>query len=586
MRLERIKNLGKRWVKQKKMSEWKGNTEAFRTYFHGKLDKNNSSVPKEKVKGMSGHSWDEVCNDRDFGTVLNDGFVDISFDSVEASDSFWNMAKDNDWDCLILENPKNYNLHSIWRKPHNWKFSDGKDKKLAVGLLADIHSGSTYIRLRVDGVNRFPPAFEPEHIQEVPEELFLLNGKTEPLGMSEGGRNETLSSMAKNMIYNTRFSKEQIERVLTNTNKYVFAEPLSDAELEVILRDDTFADMSERKLNTLNATELFRMDVKPTEFIIDNLIPVGMSLLASPPKYGKSWLCLDMSISVAKGTNFLGFTTNKCGVLYLALEDRYDRLKDRMLKITQGEPFPAQLEIAINAPSLGEGFVEYVEEFLNDHPETKLIIIDTFVKIRGIPNGKESAYAIDSREAGILKKFADQHNIAVVLVTHTRKSMDSTDPFVNITGTFGVAGVADDMIVLTKEKRSDSLTKMSVTGRDVTYEEYPIVFDKNSCKWVRQGDSYELAAAQQENEIRYAEYRVGNMRKTIVKLLEENNGSWQGRCNEILEKSKEYGTPIELTSKRLGTELAHINNFLYQDNILHTEISKGTASKIHKFEKV
>lgn len=568
------------------MSEWSGNIEAFRTYFHGKLDKNGGSVPKEKVKGMPGHPWNEVCNDQDFGAVLNEGFVDISFDSEEASDSFWNMAKDNDWDCLILENPNNGNIHSIWRKPYNWKFVDGKDKKLAVGLTADIHSGSTYIRLRVDGIDRFPPSFEPDHIQEVPGELFPVSGKTEPFGMSEGGRNEALSSMVKNMIYNTQFSKEQIKGILTNTNLYVFKEPLANEELEVILRDETFSDMPERKLNTLNATELFRMDVKPTEFIINGFIPVGLVLIASPPKYGKSWLCLDMSISVAGGNDFLGFTTNKCNVLYLALEDRFDRLKERMLKITQGKPFPAGLEIAIDAPPLGEGFTEFVEDFLNENPETKLIIIDTFVKIRGIPTGKESAYAIDSREAGLLKKFADQHNIAVILVTHTRKSIDPSDPFVNITGTFGVAGAADDMIVLTKEKRSDTLTKMSVTGRDVTYEEYPIVFDKNSCRWVRQGDSYELVAAQWENETEHAKYFVGNVRKTIMKLLEENNGTWQGRCNEILDKSREYGTPILLTVKNMGKELLRLNGYLYQDKIVHTEISKGTASKIHKFEKL
>lgn len=568
------------------MSEWSGNSEAFRTYFHGMLDENGSSVPKEKIKGMPGHLWDEVCNDRDFGAVLNDGFIDISFDSAKLSDAFWNMAAENDWNCLILENPKNNHIHSIWRKPHNWKFKDGKDIKLAVGLTADMHSGSTYIRLRVDGVDRFPPLFEHDHIQEVPEELFPVNSTAESFEMSEGGRNAALSSMVKNMVYNTRFSKEQIRRILTNTNLYVFKEPLLDEELKVILRDETFSDMPERKLNTLNATELFQMDVKPTEFIINGFIPVGLTLIASPPKYGKSWLCLDMSISVAGGNGFLGFTTNKCNVLYLALEDRFDRLKERMLKITQGKPFPAGLEITIDAPPLGEGFIEFVEDFLNVHPETKLIIIDTFVKIRGIPNGKESAYAIDSREAGMLKKFADQHNIAVVLVTHTRKSIDPSDPFVNITGTFGVAGAADDMIVLTKEKRSDNLTKMSVTGRDVTYEEYPIVFDQNTCRWIRQGDKYELAAAQQEHEFQFAEYFAGNVRKTLLKILEENNGIWQGRCNEILDKSREYGNPIDLTSNKLGKELSRINEFLYEDKIVHTEISKGKASKIHKLEKL
>lgn len=571
---------------KKNVSEWNGNSETFRSYFHGTLDTNGDSVPAEKIKDVPGHPWDEVKNDQNFGTVLNDGFIDISFDSKELSDAFWNMAEVNNWECLILENPKNGHIHSFWRITKDWQSKDGRDKKLAVGLIADIHSGSTYIRLRVNGVDRFPPLYEPDHIQEVPKELYPVNSNAEPFGMSEGGRNDTLSRMVKNLIHNTRFTKEQIKSILTNTNKFVFSEPLSDSELEVILRDDTFADMQERKLNTMNAAELFNIDVKPTEFIINGLIPVGLSLVASPPKYGKSWMMLDMSISVAEGQPFLGFTTNKCNVLYLALEDRYDRLKDRMLKITSGKVFPAGLEIAIDAPALGDGFIEYVEDFLNDHPENKLIIIDTFVKIRGIPNGKEAAYALDSREAGILKKFADQHAVAIVLVTHTRKSIDTSDPVSNITGTFGVAGAADDMIILTKEKRSDALTKMSVTGRDVAYEEYPIVFDQNSYKWIRQGESYELAAAQQEHELQFAEYLTGNVRKTLLKLLEENNGIWQGRCNEILDKSRGYGTSIDMTSQKLGKELTRINEFLYNDKIVHTEIGKGTASKIHKYEKM
>lgn len=567
------------------MNDWKGNSEAFRTYFHGKTDDKGKCIPAEKIKDMPGHTWEDVLNDENFGAVLNDGFIDISFDSKELSGCLRKMAADNDWNALIIENPRNNQIHSIWRKPKNWNSKDGADKKLAVGLIADVHSGGTFIRLKSNNIKRFPPLFEPEHIQEVPPELYPVNSKSEPFELSDGNRNNTLSTMTKNLIYNTTFDIDQIKRIITNVNTHVFSVPLSDDELEVILRDETFSDMPERKLNTMNASELFNMNVKPTEFVINDLIPVGLSIIASPPKYGKSWLCLDMSISVANGDRFLGFTTNKCGVLYLALEDRFDRLKDRMIKITNGIRFPENLELAIDCPILGDGFEEYMNDFLNDHPETKLIIIDTFVKIRGIPNGKESAYALDSREAGKLKKFADQHNVAVLLVTHTRKSVDPSDPFANITGTFGVVGAADDMIVLTKEKRSDDLTKMSVTGRDVSYEEYPITFNKDSCKWVRQGDSYELVVAQMENQLQYAEYRVSNIRKTIIKLLEDNNGVWQGRCSEILDKSREYGTPISLTAKKLGTELNGINEFLYGDAISHTEISKGTASKIHKFEK-
>ena len=144
--------------------------------------------------------------------------------------------------------------------------------------------------------------------------------------------------------------------------------------------------------------------------------------------------------------------------------------------------------------------------------------------------------------------------------------------------------VADDMIVLTKEKRGDLLTKMSVTGRDVQYEEYPLIFDKDRGKWMRQGDSYELAAAKFESDAKWAAYQVGNVRKTILKLLEENGGAWSGFCKAIIDKSKEYGTPIAMTSNKLGIELTAINGFLYRDKIAHTEISKGTAAKKHKFE--
>ena len=203
---------------KKNMCEWNGNAEAFRTYFHGKLDKSGDSVPREKVKGMPGHPWNEVCSDRDFGAVLNDGFIDISFDSPELSDAFWNMAKDNNWDCLIFENLLNGHIHSIWRKPNKWESKDGKDKRLAVGLTADIHGGSTYIRLRVDGADRFPPSFEPEHIQEVPEELFPVNTKIDLWGMSKGGRNDALSGMTKNWYYVKKKYKLNVDFLLNQWN--------------------------------------------------------------------------------------------------------------------------------------------------------------------------------------------------------------------------------------------------------------------------------------------------------------------------------------------------------------------------------
>ena len=117
-----------------------------------------------KVKDAQLLQWDDVQGNQSFGAILNQDFVDISFDTDELSQKFWDMAEKNNWNCLILENPENGHIQK-----------GGKDKKLAVGLIADIHSGSSYIPLRVNGVDRFPPSFEPDDIDEVPDELIPVN---------------------------------------------------------------------------------------------------------------------------------------------------------------------------------------------------------------------------------------------------------------------------------------------------------------------------------------------------------------------------------------------------------------------------
>ena len=171
----------------------------------------------------------------------------------------------------------------------------------------------------------------------MPEELLSVNTKIDLWGVDQGGRNNALSGMAVYLAHDKRFTKEQGKRILTNTNAFVFSEKLSDGELNVILRDETFSGMTETpELNLISAAELFSMDIKPVEFVIEGLVPVGLVLLASPPKYGKSWLCLDMALSVAMGHDFLGFKTNKSNVIYLALEDRNDRLKQRTTQLLRG----------------------------------------------------------------------------------------------------------------------------------------------------------------------------------------------------------------------------------------------------------
>ena len=218
------------------MSKWNGNDLVFKGYAVGKGKK-----PIQKVKNANLKSWDDVIDSESFGAILNSEFIDISFDSEELSDMFLEMADSNNWNCLILENPRNKHIHTYWRNPDKRIVRGGEDKKLAVGLIADIHSGSTYIPLRVNGVDRFPPHFEPDEIDVVPNELLPVNTSIDVLGLTEGdGRNGELYKYILVLQSQLNLSRDEIIEILKNINNHVFDEPLDDNEIETITRDEAF----------------------------------------------------------------------------------------------------------------------------------------------------------------------------------------------------------------------------------------------------------------------------------------------------------------------------------------------------------
>lgn len=215
---------------------WKSFSMVFKGYATG-----DGKKATMKVKNAPLFQWDDVQKCESFGAVLHDGYVDISFDSDELSQKFWDMADSNGWNCLILENPVNGHIHSYWRDSKKRIEKNGKDKKLAVGLIADIHSGSTYIPLRVNGVDRFPPSFDPENIDEVPDELLPVNTSIDLLSLGEGdGRNDELFKYILILQSQLMLDREPIRHILDNINRFIFSEPLSQQEMDVITRDEAF----------------------------------------------------------------------------------------------------------------------------------------------------------------------------------------------------------------------------------------------------------------------------------------------------------------------------------------------------------
>ena len=198
------------------------------------------------------------------------------------------------------------------------------------------------------------------------------------------------------------------------------------------------------QFKTMDAETLMTTFLPPTKFVVERLLPQGLHVLAGAPKVGKSWLALWLCLCVAKGDSVWDFQTHKGGVLYLCLEDSYARVQNRMFQITDSAP--STLHFANLAGSVGGGLEEQIKKFLNEvQPDTSLIVIDTLQKVRKQGDGA-NPYANDYRELSALKKLADEHHIAILLIHHLRKMSDD-DPLNMISGTTGISGATDSSFV-------------------------------------------------------------------------------------------------------------------------------------------
>ena len=241
------------------------------------------------------------------------------------------------------------------------------------------------------------------------------------------------------------------------------------------------------RLQTIDADTLQSTAYEPVSFVVDDLLPQGLHLLAGAPKIGKSWLALWLCLRVAQGEPLWNFATRPCEVLYLCLEDSFQRIQSRLFDLT--EDAPPTLHFAVMSQQLHNGLVEQIEQFLEEHPQTRLIVIDTLQRIRTVGNDA-NPYASDYRDIGVLKALADKHRIAILLVHHLRK-MNDDDPMNMISGTTGLSGATDSNFVLRKSKRRENTATLYCTGRDIPYRELALEFDGEDHVWKLLSDNCE-----------------------------------------------------------------------------------------------
>lgn len=230
------------------------------------------------------------------------------------------------------------------------------------------------------------------------------------------------------------------------------------------------------------ADELMATEFAAPRWAVPGVLAEGVSLLAGPPKVGKSWMALGLGLDIAAGRPAFGRIDVDPGpVLYLALEDTPRRLKTRMGKLLDGRPAPAGLTLATACPPLPQGGDDAIASWLDRHPDARMVVLDVFAKMRGTAPPGLSAYDADYAAVGRAKRVADEYGVALVLVHHVRKA-GADDFLAEVSGTNGLAGAADATLVL-KRARGDADAVLHITGRDVEEAEHSLTFQPATGAW-------------------------------------------------------------------------------------------------------
>jgi RecA-family ATPase len=183
----------------------------------------------------------------------------------------------------------------------------------------------------------------------------------------------------------------------------------------------------------IDGNTLMAQEYEPLKFSVEKILPHGLFILAGSGKIGKSWLSLDLCVNVATGGKLWEFSSEQGDVLYLALEDNYPRLQDRLNKIQAASVDISRLKLTTAAFGISNGLLEQTHNHLSNYPETKLIIIDTLERVRDTEFDK-NIYACDYRDMTTLRGITDKHDLTLLLIHHTRKMSDS-DPLNTLSGT-------------------------------------------------------------------------------------------------------------------------------------------------------
>jgi len=321
----------------------------------------------------------------------------------------------------------------------------------------------------------------------------------------------------------------------------------------------------------IDGNTLMKQQYEPLQFAVEKILPHGLFILAGSGKIGKSWLSLDLCLNVATGGKLWDFSSEQGDVLYLALEDNYPRLQDRLNKIKANDIDISRLKLTTAAFGISTGLLEQMYHHLTAFPNTKLIVIDTLERIRDTEFDK-NIYACDYRDMTTLRQITNRHKLTLLLIHHTRKLHDD-DPLNTLSGSMGLVGSVDGVFVLEKETRWGNEAKLTIANRDTEGFCFKLQFDPDNCKWNFCGN-YDFQIEKRDDKAEKEEW--------LFLLIDEFlKDEWSGTATELCNALKAIDPDVELSPHSIAKKL-ETNSIIKDNGIIIKRDRDGNSRTITK----
>lgn len=294
------------------------------------------------------------------------------------------------------------------------------------------------------------------------------------------------------------------------------------------------------------ALDLLGKAFPPLRCFVAEILAEGLTILAGKPKKGKSYLALDMSLSIAVGREaFRKFVTEQARVLYVSLEDGERRVQRRLLQMQPNLATPDGLAFLYEFPRLGEGALEALAHYAQTF---QVIIIDVIGRIlppQTAARKSLSEYQELTDTLGPIQLLAQTNRMAIILIDHVRKASadDAGDTIMGSQGKFGVA----DHALLYSRKGEEKDGVLNILSRDLEEEKIVLTLTEGHLEFLGKGESFEVDSEQNR----------------IIKVLEEER--------------RPMGIPEIM--KAMGIDDQHYKRFRV---VMHRLYNEDRIGRLHK----